>query len=591
MKINYNFSFLFVGFKMIGANEIALLIQEGRLSRIKSLMEPYTLEERQQIIARKIQNFSLLYMAVVKNEITAVKYLLDECGASVEDDEPYLVVAVNNKCYEIVKLLLNKGVDINSGGFMQGPPLYFASSYGDLSMVKYLVDNGADVNIIDAEGNTPLMESVKYPDICRYLLENGAHRDSINNRGKTAVMLAVDEEISHESLNVLHSFGADMGFTNEFGEDAVFVATQRGFLHIVKRLESFAVDVKPGLAKSHQLDSCYAYQEKEDAEAENYWRMSLNVLDLPITSRAYEIDDTRFISSFEHILDHLNWRSRVVIRYLETRFGSKNPYTMTAIALAAYYAENVIDSVKVFDLFIEELKSCPKNIYFLFMHCVDNICTKIVGDLKNQNMEDGVHLPQRMLGSFVNHMQEFSSRYNRLSLMEKLTKWPAVDFCFTDILKLIETILDLRPKELTALEDAVKKIVRKNLQGTENDSILHFCIKKGYRVSIIELLLSCGADMDSRNIRCRTPLHCIYVRPNNDKTEVIEMFLTYGFNFKKYKDGDFCLACTFNKRRLLRYPVKNTTLQCLAARAIHLNKCRILHVPRPFFNIVDSHSF
>ena len=106
MKINYNFSFLFVGFKMmIGANEISLLIKEGQLSRIKSLMEPYTLEERQQIVARKIENFSLLYWAIAKNQITAVKYLLDECGASVEDDEPYILVAVCNKAYEIVETL------------------------------------------------------------------------------------------------------------------------------------------------------------------------------------------------------------------------------------------------------------------------------------------------------------------------------------------------------------------------------------------------------------------------------------------------------------------------------------------------------
>ena len=37
---------------------------------------------------------------------------------------------------------------------------------GDMSLVEYLVDNGANVNIIDAEGNTRLMVSVKYPNIC-----------------------------------------------------------------------------------------------------------------------------------------------------------------------------------------------------------------------------------------------------------------------------------------------------------------------------------------------------------------------------------------------------------------------------------------
>ena len=41
-------------------------------------------------------------------------------------------------------------------------------------------------------------------------------------------MIAVEMEISHYSLNVLHSFGTDMDFTNEF-VDAVFLLRKRDF--------------------------------------------------------------------------------------------------------------------------------------------------------------------------------------------------------------------------------------------------------------------------------------------------------------------------------------------------------------------------
>ena len=576
---------------MIGANEIAVLIKEDQLSRMKSLMEPYSLEERQKIVAQKIRNLSPLFLAIKGKKNTIVKYLLDECGASVEDAGPCLSMAAYNKCNEIVELLLKKGSHIDSVGLEQRSALYYASSNGNMPLVKYLVDNGADVNIIDAEGNTPLMASMEYPNICRYLLQNDADPDRINNRGKTAVMMAVENEISHYSLFVLFSSGADMNFTNEFGENAVFLAAQKGFLHIVSLLKSFAVDIEPGLAKSHQLDSCYAHLRNEDTKAENYWRMNLNVLDLPITNQAYEINDTRFISSFEHILEHLNSRSRDVIRYLETRFGSKNPYTMRAIALAAYCMENITDSAKVFDLFIKELKSCSDQIFMQLIPCINTVCTKIIFHLNNDNVDDTVGVLNNTFVSYVNHLEHFSNIYHLINRSEQLSLSFAIEYYFNVILKLIKTILDFQPQNLTTLKNAVEKLLKMNLRGSGKDSILHFSIKDGYDMSIIELLLSCGADVKCRNEEYLTPLHCIIDTTNNSKLQIIEMFLRYDFDFKDYNDIDFCLACTFKKRRLLENPLKNTTLQCLAARAVHLNQDRILHTPRHLCNIINSHSF
>ena len=51
-----------------------------------------------------------------------------------------------------------------------------ASRTGDLKKVKYLVENGADVNALDEWGKTPLyMASYRgHLDIVKYLLENGA---------------------------------------------------------------------------------------------------------------------------------------------------------------------------------------------------------------------------------------------------------------------------------------------------------------------------------------------------------------------------------------------------------------------------------
>ena len=574
-----------------GARKAAPRTEKGELRGIKSILKPFTIEKRKRIVSRRGREPSLLYFAVKQNQIATVKYLLDECGASVEDACPCLSMAAYNKCHELVKLLLNKGIDINSVGLEQRSALYYACYNGDMSLVEYLVLNGADVNIIDAEGNTPLMASVKYPDICTVLILMGAETDAINHQGKTALMLAVEDESAHDSVYNIVELGAKVEIKNEYGEDAVFLAAQRGFRQVLAYLERH-VDIKPGLAKSHQLKSCYAYLQKEDNKAAKFWRKSLKFLDLPITNQAYEINDNGFESKLEHILDHLNSGNRNVIRYLESRFGSHNPYTMRAIALAAACMENLIDSAKVFNLFIEELKSCPHKIYFQLIPFLHNVCTRLLMNVYNHNRgEDAVLLSQQILRSFVNHMKQFCIEYDRLTKAKKYLKAYMIDSSFECCLRLIHTILYSRPDHQTTLQEALKPIIILGLRGTEKNSILHFSIKNGYDMSIIEQLLSCGADVNCRNEKDLTPLHYIVHSTNNTEGQIIEMFLRYGFELKDYNDIDFCLACTFNKRQLLDNPLKNTSLQCLAARAVHLNQDKISHEPRHLCNIVKSHSF
>jgi len=59
-------------------------------------------------------------------------------------------------------------------------------------MVTYLLDNGADINKIDAVGWTPLMEAImdEMTELVKLLVERGADKSIANARGATAPMLA-----------------------------------------------------------------------------------------------------------------------------------------------------------------------------------------------------------------------------------------------------------------------------------------------------------------------------------------------------------------------------------------------------------------
>lgn len=64
--------------------------------------------------------------------------------------------AAEGKCLELVKFLVNEGVDINDTGRHKGwTVLHSAALGGNLEIVKFLLENGASPNVKDNEGKTP----------------------------------------------------------------------------------------------------------------------------------------------------------------------------------------------------------------------------------------------------------------------------------------------------------------------------------------------------------------------------------------------------------------------------------------------------
>lgn len=74
---------------------------------------------------------------------------------------------------------------------------YMAIAYakkGDIDSLRFLLDRGVDVNIMNSSGNTPLIEAVHdgHYDCVRLLLEKGANHD-LARGWKTAFLLAAEQ--------------------------------------------------------------------------------------------------------------------------------------------------------------------------------------------------------------------------------------------------------------------------------------------------------------------------------------------------------------------------------------------------------------
>lgn len=102
-----------------------------------------------------------------------------------------IIYAVFNESNEVLKLLLNNGVDVGYE-FDFRPLLCIAAMFDQQETAKILLDNGANVNGNDGSGVTPLMFAARdgYTDLVKYLLANGADKSAKDIQQDTAVDMA-----------------------------------------------------------------------------------------------------------------------------------------------------------------------------------------------------------------------------------------------------------------------------------------------------------------------------------------------------------------------------------------------------------------
>ena len=86
-----------------------------------------------------------------------------------------------------------------------------AAASGDFQKVVAALNQGADVNVRNAEARTALMRTAKrgHEKIVRYLIDHGADVNAKDNNGKTALMGAAKKG-HFEIVKMLVDAGADV---------------------------------------------------------------------------------------------------------------------------------------------------------------------------------------------------------------------------------------------------------------------------------------------------------------------------------------------------------------------------------------------
>lgn len=110
------------------------------------------------------------------------------------DGRSLLTLAVIEKQYEVVELLLTTNMDMDHQDSLGFTPLHYAAQDGQEKLVRLLVESGATVDSIDHHGNTPLFKAVFNSfgkgEVITYLLSKGADKNLKNNHGVSPLELA-----------------------------------------------------------------------------------------------------------------------------------------------------------------------------------------------------------------------------------------------------------------------------------------------------------------------------------------------------------------------------------------------------------------
>jgi len=164
-----------------------------------------------------------------------------QVGASWINGLNPLSVAADCHHAETIDLLLSLGAELDQENAREGSALFWVADKGDLSMVKFLVERGADVNY-RSQHESVLQSAVQHPEIVRYLLKHGAKVD-ILAKGEMTPLAEAACEGNVESVRILLAHGADGNHLSGRGGTALNQAAYSGHINVVKTLLRWGVDV------------------------------------------------------------------------------------------------------------------------------------------------------------------------------------------------------------------------------------------------------------------------------------------------------------------------------------------------------------
>ncbi len=190
--------------------------------------------------AQSVNAESLLLQSARQGDIAGIKQALSE-GAKMPT-EYLLDIVAESKNIEAIKYVLD-GKDATSGIYGAATPMLIVASNGDIPSAKLLAEYKFSVNEIDDQGNTPLMMAAATGNVqmVKFLVENGAEIDTLYTPLEKSALMVAAEHGHIEVMKLLVENGANVNLQADFFVPHTLGSGQNALMYAVLAKQENAV--------------------------------------------------------------------------------------------------------------------------------------------------------------------------------------------------------------------------------------------------------------------------------------------------------------------------------------------------------------
>ena len=214
----------------------------GDMAKVKAFMATWGGPDRVRDIQAAVQKGDADTVRDMLKEnpgLANSEFILDDYSGGTP-----MHTAVSRNHASVVKALIEGGADLEARNRSGVAPLHVAAANGYVDIIRLLISSGAGANPVDPQGRTPLHFAVQSQQqgSVRVLLKKGARVNARDGNGNTPLMVAVAKSDA-ATAKILIEEGSSPGTADETGSTPLHLAARAGQKDIAMMLLDRGVDV------------------------------------------------------------------------------------------------------------------------------------------------------------------------------------------------------------------------------------------------------------------------------------------------------------------------------------------------------------